>query len=393
MLTLAVARAVRGTEPLVAAEIRHARLGVVVGVRHREVWFEVRPGAGLLGLRTADDVLLAAAVVDGVGHGRSALARLARAARGIDLGPPGGPDVEVSASFVGRRNYTRHEIEDAVGTELARSWRLRYHSRRDGGRPPAGATAWRVTIEGDQAVIARRAGDRPLHRRPYKTSSIPGTLHPPLAAAMAQLAGLGAEDFGGVVLDPCCGAGTTLIEAHALTLTPHTGLAGSAGLTELSGPSGPSALPGFSGFSGGAGFVGFDRDPVAVAAAAANARAALPPDGPGPFRWGLADAGRLPVPDGSVRRVLVNPPWGRQVPPRGLLGPGLDPLWREVRRVLEPGGLAVALLHDDPGPGGTPGGAPRGFTIEHAVPVSLSGRHPAITVLSRRDRAGRGATR
>ncbi|MEV3979173.1 RNA methyltransferase [Nonomuraea sp. NPDC049758] len=402
MLTLAVARAVRGTEPLVAAEIRRARLGVVVGVRHREVWFEVRPGAGLLGLRTADDVLLAAAVVDGVGHGRSALARLARAARGIDLGPPGGPDVEVSASFVGRRNYTRHEIEDAVGTELARSWRLRYHSRRDGGRPPAGATAWRVTIEGDQAVIARRAGDRPLHRRPYKTASIPGTLHPPLAAAMAQLAGLGAEGFGGVVLDPCCGAGTTLIEAHALTLPPHTGPAGLAGPAEFSGPSRPSglpslpglpALPGCSGFSGGVGFVGFDRDPVAAAAAAANARAALPPDGPRPFRWGLADAGRLPVADGSVRRVLVNPPWGRQVPPRGLLGPGLDPLWREVRRVLEPGGLAVALLHDDPGAGGTPGAAPRGFRIEQALPVSLSGRHPVITVLGRRARAGRGATR
>ncbi|MEU1719987.1 methyltransferase domain-containing protein [Nonomuraea sp. NPDC005692] len=364
LLTLAVARAVRGTEPLVAAEIRRARLGAVVGVRHREVWFEVRPGAGLLGLRTADDVLLAAAVVDGVGHGRSALARLARAARGIDLGAPGGPDVEVSASFVGRRNYTRHEIEDAVGTELARSWRLRYHSRRDGGRPPAGATAWRVTIEGDQAVIARRAGDRPLHRRPYKTASIPGTLHPPLAAAMAQLAGLGAEGFRGVVLDPCCGAGTTLIEAHALA--PRAGLAR---------------------------FAGFDRDPAAVAAAAANARAALPPDDPDPFRWGLADAGRLPVADGSVRRVLVNPPWGRQVPPRGLLGPGLEALWREVRRVLEPGGLAVALLHDDPGAGGTPGGAPAGFAVEQAVRVSLSGRHPVIAVLSRRGRAGRGATR
>ncbi|MEV4309386.1 RNA methyltransferase [Nonomuraea sp. NPDC049624] len=384
MLTLAVARAVRGTEPLVAAEIRRARLGAVVGVRHREVWFEVRPGAGLLGLRTADDVLLAAAVVDGVGHGRSALARLARAARGIDLGAPGGPDVEVSASFVGRRNYTRHEIEDAVGTELARSWRLRYHSRRDGGRPPAGATAWRVTIEGDQAVIARRAGDRPLHRRPYKTASIPGTLHPPLAAAMAQLAGVGAAGFRGVVLDPCCGAGTTLIEAHALTHTPHAGAAGAAGFAELS----PLALAPHAGLSGLSWFVGFDRDPAAVAAAAANARAALPPDGTGPFRWGLADAGRLPVADGSVRRVLVNPPWGRQVPPRGLLGPGLDPLWREVRRVLEPGGLAVALLHDDPGTGATTAGAPDGFAVEETVPVSLSGRHPVITVLS--SRASRG---
>ncbi|MET7467076.1 hypothetical protein ABZS51_42540, partial [Nonomuraea sp. NPDC005501] len=77
MRAFAVARAVRGIEPLVAAEIME--LGVVRRLRHREVWFEVaEPGpgpGGLLGLRTADDVLLAAAVVDGVGPGRAALAR------------------------------------------------------------------------------------------------------------------------------------------------------------------------------------------------------------------------------------------------------------------------------------------------------------------------------
>lgn len=346
MHAFAVARAVRGTEPLVAAEIRVTRLGAVVGVRHREVWFEARPGAELLGLRTADDVLVAAAVVDGVGHGRTALARLARAARELDVeGPPGG-DLEVSASFVGRRAYNRYEIEDAVGAELARTARLRYHSRRDGGRPPSGSMAWRVTIEGDQAVIARRAGDRPLHRRPYKTASVPGTLHPPLAAAMARLAGL--DGFAGTVLDPCCGAGTTLIEARALA--PRARL------------------------------LGFDHDPAALGAATANAWAA----GCDVSGWGLADAGRIPVADGGVGRVLVNPPWGRQVRPRGLLGHDLGPLWREVRRVLDPGGLVVALLHDDAN-----AGVPRGFAAEEMIPVSLSGRHPVIAVLRRRGRASR----
>ncbi|MEV1177281.1 RNA methyltransferase, partial [Nonomuraea sp. NPDC049784] len=223
MHTLAVARAVHGIEPLVAAEIRRSRLGVVRGVRHREVWFEAAPGADLLGLRMADDVLLAAAVVDGIGHGRSALRRLAHAARTVDAGGPAYPvsGVEVSASFVGRRNYTRFEIEDAVGAELARPLRLPYHSRRDGGRPPRDAMSWRVTIEGDQALIALRPAERPLHRRAYKTASIRGTLHPPVAAAMAALARLG---DAGTVLDPCCGAGTTLIEAHALA--PATRLLG-----------------------------------------------------------------------------------------------------------------------------------------------------------------------
>ncbi|MGP3959008.1 methyltransferase domain-containing protein [Nonomuraea sp. 3N208] len=356
MHTFAVARAVHGIEPLVATEIRRSRLGVVRGLRHREVWFEATDEADLLSLRTADDVLLAGAVVDGIGPGRSALARLAEAARAVDAvrlarlgggvrGSRGG--LEVSASFVGRRNYTRFEIEDAVGAELARSLRVPYHSRSEGGRPPQEAMAWRVTIEGEQAVIASRLAGRPLHRRPYKTASIRGTLHPPVAAAMAKLARL---DGAGTVLDPCCGAGTTLIEAHALA--PHLRL------------------------------LGFDHDPAALSAAAANARAALAGgpsagDGGSPFGWGVADGGGIPVPDGGAERVLVNPPWGRQVPPRGMLAGDLGLLWREVRRVLAADGLAVALVHDD---------IPPGFALEEAVRVSLSGRHPVIAVL----RKGRG---
>ncbi|MCK2217788.1 RNA methyltransferase [Actinomadura sp. ATCC 31491] len=354
MHTFAVARAVHGIEPLVATEIRRSGAGVVRGMRHREVWFEAPDGflgAGLPALRTADDVLLAAAVVDGIGRDRSALRRLARAARELDPGllpvTPGGAGVEVSASFVGPRNYTRYEVEDAVGVELARPARVPYHSRRDGGRPPGEATAWRVTIEDDRAVIAVRPARRPLHRRAYKTASVAGTLHPPLAAAMAELARLGDHD---TVLDPCCGAGTTLIEARALA---------------------PRAR-----------FLGFDHAPAALAAAAANARAAAIPDGgEASFAWARADGGRLPVPAGAAGRVLVNPPWGRQVPPLGLLAGGLGPLWREVRRVLAGDGLAVALVHDGP---------PAGFAVEEAVRVSLSGRHPLLAVLRRRPMPRRG---
>ncbi|MEO3873021.1 RNA methyltransferase [Nonomuraea sp. B12E4] len=361
----AVARTVRGIEALVAGEIRRSRLGVVRRVRHREVWFEAAPGAGPPGLRLADDLprlrmaddlLVAAAVVDGIGHDRSALRRLAGAARELDASgvvrsggrttPAAGGGLEVSASFVGRRNYTRFEVEDAVGAELARPLRLAYHSRRDGLRPPPGAMAWRVTIEDDQAVIALRPAARPLHRRPYKLASVRGTLHPPVAAAMAWLARLGGA---GTVLDPCCGAGTTLIEAHALAR---------------------SYAPARDDLR----LLGFDHDPAALEAATANAAATPFGAGP-PFRWAVADAGRIPVPAGGADRVLVNPPWGRQVAPRGALARDGGLLWREVRRVLSADGLAVALVHD---------GIPAGFTVEEAVPVSLSGRHPLIAVLRSR---------
>ncbi|MCA2219750.1 TRM11 family SAM-dependent methyltransferase [Nonomuraea aurantiaca] len=388
MHTLAVARAVRGIEPLVAAEIQGAGLGVVRGVRHREVWFETAdPGPELLGLRMADDVLLVAAVVEGIGRDREALVRLSRAARELDAesltklthqigvrdsgvldggvldggvldgGPPyavrgggvGGPPyavrgggVEVSASFVGRRNYSRFDIEDAVGGELARPLGLVYHSRRDGRVPPEGSAAWRVTVEGGQAVIALRVAARPLHRRPYKTVSVSGTLHPPVAAAMAGLARL---DRAGTVLDPCCGAGTTLIEARALA--PHARL------------------------------LGFDHDPHAVQVATANATRASA----AAIAWSVADAGRIPLPDGSVDRVLVNPPWDRQVAPSGRLRRDPGRLWREIHRVLAVDGTVVALLPE--------AWRPPGFGVDKSIHLTLAGRHPVVAVLRRSASRGR----
>jgi 16S rRNA G1207 methylase RsmC len=39
-----------------------------------------------------------------------------------------------------------------------------------------------------------------------------------------------------------------------------------------------------------------------------------------------------------VDRIVVNPPWGRQVPARGALAAEPSRLWAEARRVLRPGG-------------------------------------------------------
>lgn len=219
-----LARTIRGIESLVSTEIQEPGVGAVRRLRHREVWFEA-PDAhkDLLGLRTPDDVLLVAAVVDGVGPEKAALRRLAHAVGRADLHwlaevepsarirAKAAPGIDVSASFLGRRAYNRYDLEDAVGVEVARALGVPYHSRRGGVAPPPGTSSWRVTVEGGEAVVALRLGARPLHRRTYKIGSVPGTLHPPLAAAMARLAGP-----AGTILDPCCGAGTTLIEAAAL---------------------------------------------------------------------------------------------------------------------------------------------------------------------------------
>ncbi|WP_233617596.1 TRM11 family SAM-dependent methyltransferase [Actinomadura sp. WAC 06369] len=293
-----------------STEILRTGSACVESVGHREVGFRGAVGR----LRTADDVFLAAARGDDVGRRKDGLGALARLARGVDLdglvreraalgGPRGFAGVEVSASFLGRRNFNRFDVEDAVGRVLAERAGVPYHARRDGTAPPDGYAGWRVTLDGTRASVLLRVGERPAHRRAYKVESVPGTLHPPVAAAMAQLADVRP---GHRVVDPCCGAGTLLIEAAGQ----------------------------------GASLEGFDLDAGALRAAARNAGAA-------PVRVRRGDAGALPVDDRSVDRVLCNPPWGVQVGARGRLADRPARLWREIARVLAPDGRAVVLVPDE----------------------------------------------
>jgi hypothetical protein len=320
-----VARTVRGIEHLVAAEV--AAIGRVERIRHREVWFTAPPTPAVLDLRTADDVFLIGEVCQGVGHTRADLARVAQAAGRLPVdqllalrarcgGPVPGPAAEVVASFVGRRNFNRHDLEDAAGSALPG-----YVSRRH-RVPPAGALSWRLSVVGEEAVLALRIAGRPLHRRQQRAESVAGSLHPPLAAALVRLAGV---TDGMTVLDPCCGAGTLLLESPGRRL-------------------------------------GVDVSPAALACARSNGLRAL----------ARADAGRLPVASGSVDRVLVNPPWGRQVSAHGCLAAEPNRLWRSVRRVLRSDGLVAAIVASVDLPG---------LHVRTALPVRIAGQ-PAHLVLA-----------
>lgn len=225
MHTPLVARCLRGLEAVVASEVLGSGLGAVTDLRHREVHF--RSHRSTPPLRTADDVFLLAAQRPDIGTTRQRLHELAELARLADTdhllslrhsflrhsaatSARGITGIDVSASFLGRRTFTRYDAEDIVGQALARRLGVPYHSRRTGTAPPPGSCGWRLTLDGTRATLMLRVDDRPLHRRAYKQHTIPGTLHPPLAAAMATLADIRP---GHAVLDPCCGAGTLLIEA------------------------------------------------------------------------------------------------------------------------------------------------------------------------------------
>ncbi|WP_187284706.1 TRM11 family SAM-dependent methyltransferase [Streptomyces sp. uw30] len=346
---LLVARCVRGLEPALGTEILRTGSATIDWIGHREVGFRTDDDKPLRP-RIADDVFLPAHRRRDIGPHRSDLTALTELAHAVDLeglalgrrthgGPPGfGDGIEISASFLGRRTYNRYDIEDTVGRVLAERAGVPYHSRRHGAAPPPGHSGWRLTLDGTHATLLLRLGRRPAHRRAYKNATVPGTLHPPVAAAMAQAAGLRP---GQRVLDPCCGAGTLLIEAH------HT-------------------APGTT-------LLGFDLDPAARRAARQNAA-------PLPITVEHGDAGALPLHDRSVDRVLCNPPWGEQVGAGGRLARHPERWWHELARVLTDEGRAVVLL---PEAGGLGHALALGLSPVHVQRLSLFGSSPLLIHLER----------
>ncbi|MFC4852448.1 TRM11 family SAM-dependent methyltransferase [Actinophytocola glycyrrhizae] len=312
------ARTIHGLEHVAAGELRDQGCTVHTVTPRQLV---LTAPAALPTPRTVDDLFHLVLVIPDPGATKPDLVAVTRALASAPLGVAPAPVLSVSASTAGRRGYSRYDVEDAVGAVLAARLGAVYASRRDGGKPPSGAVDWRVTVDASGVHIGPRGARPPLHRRPWKTASVPGTLHPPVAAAMARLAGIRPGD---VVVDPCCGAGTLLAEAPD-----------------------------------GAFRAGSDR--AGVVAARTNAPH---------LSWFTSDARGLPYPTGSVDHVLTNPPWDRQVTAHGTFAEFV----REWRRVLRPGGRLTYLGPHDP---------PRGWQVVGRHPISLFGRHPVITICVR----------
>jgi tRNA (guanine6-N2)-methyltransferase len=311
-------RTLRGLEAVARTEVVQLLGDRPVALEHRSLRFALpRLDRRLLSLGTVDDAFLVLGEVDGIGHRRSALEALAALGRTID-GPAivrtleavrpvagaaaasGAISFDATASFIGRRNFSRFEIEDRVGAAIAAAtgWTYRPHGLL------ATSLSFRVHVLRAAATLAVRLAERPLHRRAYRTRSRPGALHPPLARALCLLV---EPTPGCVLVDPTCGVGTIPIEAALLE--PDAEVAG------------------------------FDLEPSAIAAARCNASRAGTA-----VRLGVADATRLPLDDDTVDRLVVNPPWDAMVAAAGGLRRRRGALWTEAARVLAPRGSLVALL-------------------------------------------------
>ncbi len=331
----------RGLESVSADEIAALPGVTVEQIAYRRVAATCAASlAPLLELRTVDDVFLDVATWQGIDRPRSTLDVLGELSADLDLReavltcsqvrPIRIPlTFSITASFVGKRNYSTQEIKQACAEGIA--------AGHDWTYTPDDAVASlnvRVFIEHDTAFVGVRLGKRPLHRRAYKQRHMPGSLKPSVAAALLVLAEAGP---GTCVLDLCCGAGTIPIEA---------------------------ALGGAAAFGG-------DNDPIAVVAARANARVA------GVDAQILSwDAQTLPIADASVDRIVSNLPWGREVKVDAALESFYRRVCVEMQRVVAPGGR-IALLTSMPHLVDF-----QGLTCERQIEISLFGQTPMIVIFS-----------
>jgi tRNA (guanine6-N2)-methyltransferase len=331
----------RGLEDVSANEIA-ALPGLTIGrIGYRRITASCAKSlVPLCDLQTVDDAFLDLDTWQGVGSHRRTLELLrglssrldlrAAAANCARLRPiPPAPAFSVTASFVGKRNYSAEEIKSVLSDGV-----MANHDWRYTDDDAAADLNVRVFIEREIAFVGLRLGRKPLHERQYKKAHIPGSLKPPIAAAMLRLAGLAP---GQLLLDPCCGAGTILAEAGKC----------------------------------GAAVLGGDIDLTAISAARLNTRAA-----------GIVaninawDVRALPIPDGSIDRIASNLPWGRQIIINSSLALFYRKVCAEMRRILAPGGR-IALLTNAPQLVGF-----RDLRRDDQLEISLYGQRPTILTFS-----------
>jgi SAM-dependent methyltransferase len=306
------------------------------------------PADDLLGLRVPEDLFVLATEAEGLAWNFAGLRALREA---IETSPrfeaaamlalaqrkgrrPPRPTFRVVTRKAGEHTFRRADLEHAVERAVqARepTWRL--------VEDHAHLEVW-AHLVGETFVAGIRLTDITQRQRAYKRVSLPASLKPTIAAAMALVSQPRPDD---TVLDPMCGAGTLLIER-----------AESGRYRQL---------------------LGGDLDPEAVAAAQANVGRRYQP-----IELRQWDARTLPLPDGTVSAVISNLPFGRQIGAPAALRDLYPALLKEWARVLSPAGHMVLLTSETDL---LRRSLPRGLSLTDRLPLLVRGYPAAIHLLRR----------
>lgn len=337
----------------VAAEEIETRLGGEVRktVRGAVIFRPIQVSRSLLDLRTTEDVFLLAWASGDLTRRATDLdlitkwtAREPDWSKLIPLQQKIRPKKHAKTTFrlvvqaEGERAYFRRDAREAFAKGLAG----RVPPQWTHAEENADIEFW-LTIDQTTAVAGIRLSDKSMRHRLGKWLHRPAALRPSVAASMVHLARV---KSGMKFLDPCCGSGTLCAEY----LTQ---------LKELDPKAPPRAMCGDIQFS-------------AVEEARVNLRSY---GDPVLCNW---DTASLPLSGESIDRIVVNPPFGKQLGDPEQI-PHLYKLWAaEWFRVAARGARAVAVtsqhldLHE----------AFRlaGWKSEKKVPFTLLGQRATISV-------------
>jgi 23S rRNA G2445 N2-methylase RlmL len=309
-----------GLESVAADEITRDLGGQVKKSERGIVVFRVPSiTSALLRLRTVEDVFLLAWGSDALSLRAEDLDKIQKwTARSADWPkllqlhhsirpkPSGKPTWHAVTQMTGEHGYRRTDARESflrgLGGHFPASWKLVDEH--------AAVEFW-LTIHGRTAVCGLRLSDQTMRHRDYKVEHLPASLRPTVAAAMVRLAGAAPEQ---IVADPTCGTGTILAEQLILARQRHFAVS----------------------------VCGGDIDRTADQAARFNLRRCAAAS----ERWQLAqwDAGRLPLADDSIERIIANPPFGKHLSTPEEVRPLYRRLVSEADRVLRPDGRAVLLV-------------------------------------------------
>ena len=350
------AATVAGLEDLVVADLRKQLKqidGVRVerGQRHGRVRFHYeRSPRKLLDLRSVENLFACVGEVRGLTVGPQSLDRIASGLADLpwqsalalhDLlhGPPERPAFAVIPHLDrGGRRFTSGDVSRVAQAALAAAL----------GFPADPARLvynFHLHFAKDRALVGLQLFRGRAWKRPYRRAPRPGSLEGTVAYLIGQFTDPQGRDR---ILDPVCGAGTTLIER---------GLTAPAGL-----------------------LAGGDIDRPALLAARESAEAAGVR-----IRLTCWDATCLPLRDAGFDRLTANLPYGKKQIVR-LRGPDPDalrPFLTEMARVLRPGGLAVVLTEDARGLEGIVDRKEVAFWIARTCRAAIRGVAPTIFVLKR----------
>lgn len=210
-------RTAMGLEKIVLQEIGEKLSLGIYETKHKSVFLNLNENGIeeeiLISLKTADDVYHFMGFCTGIDNTKLSAEKIPKFFND-NLLPfitkNAAIHIRVTVSFLGKRNFNRFGIENAINKILASQTNKTILSNENEDKWQEGEERIRVHIEDKTAYFGISLQDKPLHRRKWRINSYPAQLHPPIAAAMTIIANPAPELK---IIDPFCGSGTILIES------------------------------------------------------------------------------------------------------------------------------------------------------------------------------------